>query len=74
MVCFFVERAMAEVRPAALRRPTRAPRAPLSHEELRRQLALFEDRPEDTMTWADAVAFLRSAARSIEAASRRVRG
>ena len=66
-------RAMADVRQAVLPRPRVVARATPTLEELRRQLALIEDRPEEKLTWADAVAFVRSAARSVEAASRRLR-
>jgi len=64
---------MANISQAASPPPKLVPRPAPTHEELRRQLALIEDRPEETLTWADAIAFVRSAARSVESASRRLR-
>jgi hypothetical protein len=59
---------MASLRALALSSSIARPRPALTSQELRRQVDLIEDRPEEALTWSDAMGFLRSAARLIGAA------
>jgi hypothetical protein len=59
---------MATLRALAVSSFVVRPHPALTSEELRREVDLIEDRPEETLTWSDAMAFLRSTARSIGAA------
>jgi hypothetical protein len=61
---------MATLRALAVSSFVVRPRPALTSQELRRQVDLIEDRPEEALTWSDAMAFLRSTARSIGAVLR----
>jgi hypothetical protein len=61
---------MATLRALAVSSFVFRPRPALTSQELQRQVDLIEDRPEEALTWSDAMAFLRSKARLFDAVLR----